>query len=110
MCNMPKCKLLYMQSRLLFKWNQLCYSSQLCTIISQPYFNKCNLCGNGAINAPEVCDDGNFLDMDGCTNCAIDTGFTCSGAPSVCLPKCGNSVLDAGEQCDTGSKIVNGCK
>ena len=40
----------------------------------------------------------------------IDTGFTCTGAPSTCLPKCGNSVLDAGEQCDTGSKLVNGCK
>src|SRR5262249_15924765 len=38
----------------------------------------------GIIDAPEVCDDGNTVDNDGCTSCAIDTGYHCNGVPSMC--------------------------
>ncbi|TVR04149.1 MAG: DUF4215 domain-containing protein [Deltaproteobacteria bacterium] len=43
------------------------------------------VCGNGAIEGDEECDDGNTEDGDGCSSdCRIEDGWTCSGAPSVC--------------------------
>jgi cysteine-rich repeat protein len=47
------------------------------------------ICGNGRLNAPEECDDGNAMDGDGCSAaCAIEAGFDCDVAvePSVCRP------------------------
>lgn len=38
------------------------------------------LCGNGALNATEQCDDGNTQDGDGCDRlCTVETGWTCGG-------------------------------
>jgi len=35
-------------------------------------------CGNGVVEAPEVCDDGNTLPADGCSfQCTVETGWTC---------------------------------
>jgi hypothetical protein len=42
------------------------------------------ICGDGIVSAPETCDSGS-ADMVGCTDCQIDSGFSCNGAPSVCL-------------------------
>jgi cysteine-rich repeat protein len=51
-------------------------------------------CGNGAMDTSwlpsgtasvEQCDDGNTTDGDGCNHdCNIESGYTCSGAPSMC--------------------------
>ena len=49
-------------------------------------------CGDGLVIAPETCDDGwNYVSGasgaggDGCSAaCRIETGFTCTGAPSRC--------------------------
>lgn len=43
-------------------------------------------CGDGQVNAvaTELCDDGNTKDGDGCASCFVETGYTCTGAPSVC--------------------------
>jgi cysteine-rich repeat protein len=41
-------------------------------------------CGDGIITAGEFCDDGNFVNGDGCSGCALDTGFFCTGFPSLC--------------------------
>src|SRR5262249_33527684 len=42
------------------------------------------VCGNGAVESGERCDDGNTTDGDGCSSsCAIEMGYTCSGEPSV---------------------------
>lgn len=48
------------------------------------------ICGDGAIAGAEVCDDGNAVDGDGCSAlCAVESGFDCNGAPSVCVkPLC----------------------
>ncbi len=49
-------------------------------------------CGNGVIDASEVCDDGNVLSGDGCAaDCYSDE-------------TCGNDIIDGvvGEQCDSG--------
>jgi cysteine-rich repeat protein len=51
----------------------------------------CAVCGDGAIDAGEECDDGNQTPFDGCTQCNLD--------PPPC-PVCGNGVLESGEQCD----------
>ncbi len=42
------------------------------------------LCGNGLIEADEICDDNNDRDNDGCTECSVDAGWVCSGEPSLC--------------------------
>lgn len=56
-------------------------------------------CGNGILEAPEECDDGNTDDHDGCSStCEIET------------PACGNGILEAGEACDDGNLIDgDGC-
>ncbi|MEZ4365476.1 MAG: hypothetical protein R2939_04200 [Kofleriaceae bacterium] len=55
------------------------------------------LCGDGEVEAGEVCDDGNRLGGDGCAaNCLTFT--------------CGDGVLDAGEACDDGNVAAgDGC-
>ncbi|MFH2006628.1 MAG: PE-PGRS family protein [bacterium] len=61
----------------------------------------CRSCGNGALDVGEECDDGNELAADGCDEqCAVEAGWSCVGAPSVCSALCGNDALDAGEECD----------
>ena len=52
-----------------------------------PYFceQDCGTCGDGVIKSAEVCDDGNAANSDGCSLlCEIESGFRCSGSPSVC--------------------------
>ena len=40
-------------------------------------------CGDGIIVGTETCDTGNSF-SPGCTNCKVQTGYTCNGQPSVC--------------------------
>lgn len=58
-----------------------------------------SLCGNGFVDPGELCDDGNYI-----------TGDTCS---EKCLPNalvCGDWDLDLGEQCDDGNSVGgDGC-
>lgn len=46
-------------------------------------------CGDGRLDLPvEECDDGNFVNGDGCSNCNIDRFYVCvevPGRPSHCL-------------------------
>lgn len=42
--------------------------------------------------------------MDGCnSSCNIETGFICTGSPSVCTSLCGDGIIVAGEGCDDGN-------
>jgi cysteine-rich repeat protein len=50
-------------------------------------------CGDGAVQAGETCDDGNFANADACD-------VTCLGSGSAA---CGDGQLDSGEQCDDGN-------
>ncbi len=54
------------------------------------------VCGNGFLEGPEECDDGNTTDGDGC---AADC--TNEGPP----PNCGDGVLDSDEECDDGNMV-----
>lgn len=57
-----------------------------------------NICGNGAMEGSEVCDDGNDVDGDGCeTDCTFTPG----------IPACGDGTVDPGEACDDGN-VANG--
>ncbi len=80
-------------------------------------------CGNGSLETPEVCDDGNTVSGDGCTNlCQSEMGFSCTGAAgsrSVCTSispptpppsGCGNSRREGTEVCDDGNLVPgDGC-
>ena len=71
-------------------------------------------CGDGIITSPETCDTGNKY-SSGCKNCQVQTGYTCTGQPSVCRPPrpapsvCGDGVINGTETCDTGNGPATGC-
>ncbi len=70
------------------------------------------LCGDGAVEGAEQCDDANALAGDGCALCSVEPGFVCGGEPSQCVlaQACGDSSLDPGEGCDDGDRIPgDGC-
>jgi cysteine-rich repeat protein len=54
------------------------------------------VCGNNVLEPPELCDDGNVVDGDGCDSNCTPTG-------------CGNGVVTAGEQCDDGNVVSGDC-
>ncbi|MDD5075113.1 MAG: DUF4215 domain-containing protein, partial [Candidatus Peribacteraceae bacterium] len=68
------------------------------------------VCGDGMQVGSESCDDGNRISSDGCSStCAVESGFTCVGQPSVCQ-KCGNARVEGREGCDDGNVISgDGC-
>ena len=74
------------------------------------------ICGDGIVVAGEQCDDGNFIDGDGCSfSCTVEPGWDCTGSPSDCMPVCGDGIVvfpkiitedssgSLGEQCDDGN-------
>jgi len=44
------------------------------------------VCGDGVLQPPEACEDGNADLGDGCSGCMIEKPFTCTGEPSTCTP------------------------
>jgi cysteine-rich repeat protein len=49
------------------------------TVVAEP------TCGNGTIGGDEQCDDGSTTPDDGCdASCQIETGWICTGEPSIC--------------------------
>lgn len=62
------------------------------------------MCGDGAIEGDEACDDGNVDDGDGCSaECALEDGFACEGEPTVCETVCRDSIIAGDEECDDGN-------
>jgi uncharacterized repeat protein (TIGR01451 family)/MYXO-CTERM domain-containing protein len=80
------------------------------------------LCGNGQLNAGEVCDDGNPTNGDGCdTNCRLSNNQNCTMdsqcSSGVCDPTsgkcepantCGNGKIEPPEACDDGGTAPGG--
>jgi cysteine-rich repeat protein len=68
-------------------------------------------CGDGAIAPSEACDDRNATSGDGCSaTCAIETGFGCTGEPSLCASTCGDGVVASDEACDDAGRAGgDGC-
>src|SRR4051812_35663125 len=91
-----------------------------------------NDCGDGVVNAGEVCDDGNIINGDGCSSdCrskeSCGDGLVSSAGGELCddgntndgdgcshdcksLEVCGNGIKDFGEACDDGNTAPgDGC-
>jgi len=69
-------------------------------------------CGDGTVVMPELCDDGNTTAGDGCSpTCKYETGYKCSGSPSVCTTTtCGDGVVEGAESCEDGNAMpFDGC-
>jgi cysteine-rich repeat protein len=69
-------------------------------------------CGDATLDGAEACDDGNMTAGDGCSStCTVESGYLCTGEPSVCMFVCGNGLIDgAGEECDDGNATAgDGC-
>ncbi|RYZ02140.1 MAG: hypothetical protein EOO73_32995 [Myxococcales bacterium] len=66
-------------------------------------------CGDGTLAAgaePEACDDGNTEEGDGCdAACAVETGWSCDGEPSVCtdIDECEADTVS----CDANASCAN---
>ncbi len=61
---------------------------------------KSPVCGDGKVESPEQCDDGNKNDGDGCSATCTATGASC-----------GNGTVDDGEECDDGNTAgQDGCE
>lgn len=44
-------------------------------------------CGDGIVESPETCDDGNRNSGDGCSaQCAVEAGYVCPPPSYVCMP------------------------
>ncbi len=64
------------------------------------------MCGNGAVEGAEQCDDGNATGGDGCSKlCQVENNHECPkpGQPCLNLAKCGNGTLTSDETCDDGN-------
>lgn len=60
------------------------------------------VCGNGLVEAPEQCDDGNTQNLDGCdASCKFEGNII----DVVDLPVCGDSLVQGTEQCDDGNQV-----
>lgn len=67
--------------------------------------SQCYMCGDGIVVSGEACDDGGTASGDGCSStCQVESGWDCTGIPSVCSPVCGDSVVVGGEVCDSNSQ------
>ncbi|MCB9655731.1 MAG: right-handed parallel beta-helix repeat-containing protein [Deltaproteobacteria bacterium] len=54
-------------------------------------------CGNGRLENPEVCDDGNTAVGDGCAaDCLVEPDWLCLREPSVCVPLGDAVYVEAG--------------
>jgi cysteine-rich repeat protein len=65
-------------------------------VVSATQAQPVAVCGNGTVEVPELCDDGNLVDGDGCDSNCTPTG-------------CGNGIVTAGEQCDDGNTVSGDC-
>jgi fibro-slime domain-containing protein len=70
------------------------------------------LCGDGLLEAPEQCDDGNQVSGDGCSaTCHLEAGWVCDEPGEACRRTvCGDGIVEGTEQCDDGNlEIGDGC-
>jgi fibro-slime domain-containing protein len=60
-------------------------------------------CGNAMLDDGEVCDDGNGVSGDGCSNaCELEENYTCPIVGGKCerATVCGDGLRESPEQCD----------
>lgn len=82
-------------------------------------------CGNGVVEQGEMCDDGNQINTDACSNICraaacgdgiIQSGEECDDANKINTDQCtnycrqsicGDAIVQQGEECDDGNRINN---
>jgi len=83
----------------------------ICTVCIFPDVlenERCVLkCGNSLYDSGEACDDGNYLNGDGCSStCQLEPDSDCTfnddPNPDIC-DVCGNSKRKGPETCDDGN-------
>ena len=58
----------------------------VCTADCRIDDSGCHECGDGLVTGSEECDDGGTTTGDGCSaSCEVESGYGCSGQPSVCV-------------------------
>ena len=71
------------------------------------------LCGNGALDTGEQCDDGNTDPGDGCNaQCEVESGYECKVPGDRCALSvvCGDNKIGPSENCDDGNTVGgDGC-
>src|SRR5262249_11908521 len=68
--------------------------------------------GDSSVGGAEECDDGNTNNGDGCSaSCTRESGFICSGEPSICGPGCEQPSECAGsdDECKTRTCFGEPC-
>ncbi|MBN2193569.1 MAG: DUF4215 domain-containing protein [Polyangiaceae bacterium] len=70
-------------------------------------------CGDGKVEAGEICDDLNNVGGDGCAaDCfSVEPGWICRKPGAPCTPQCGDTMILPGyEECDDGNTVNDdGC-
>jgi fibro-slime domain-containing protein len=70
------------------------------------------VCGDGAVEGLEECDDGNAVSGDGCSaDCRFEDGFVCDVEGQSCRRTiCGDGLVEGTEPCDDGNLLIgDGC-
>jgi cysteine-rich repeat protein len=69
------------------------------------------VCGDGLVQGDEGCDDQDTGEGDGCdAACAVEDGWACTQAPSLCVTTCGDGVVAGAEECDDANTVAgDGC-
>ncbi len=67
-------------------------------------------CGDGQLELPELCDDGNTVSGDGCdARCRVESDWVCATEGRSCS-RCGNCLVEQDEECDDGNTAQgDGC-
>ncbi len=66
------------------------------------------VCGNGAVEGTEQCDDGETTSGDGCSDtCVTESGYSCPTPGSACVADniCGDGTVGGTEVCDDGNSV-----
>jgi len=117
----PRALLLLPDGRFVAAGHTCCDRGRVDDVSLLRFLGNPAVCGNGELEFPELCDDGNLSNEDGCdANCTpgrcgnqlVTNGETCDegGATPTCDADCtavacgdGHRNLAAGEECDDGN-------
>jgi cysteine-rich repeat protein len=68
--------------------NPLTVTGVSASMVITANFGPSAVCGNGAVEAGETCDDGNTAGGDGCSAaCQVEAGYSCPPAGGACTPE-----------------------
>src|SRR4051812_7936821 len=73
---------------------QACDAGEVCIEVEGCVVIPSSSCGNGLIDVGEVCDDGNQVDDDDCSNLCQRNGQTC-----------GDGIVESNEECEDSDDL-----